>query len=400
LKIKIILSFFIVLGLTFGLLTGCNDEPTSLGSNLLKDSDLINLRVIDSDTTSGFVQKYSTFRDSILTGSSTRILLGKIGNLESKVLIKFFIPVLDSIATAVKNNEVNVVDSWIELTPNYSIGDTSVPLRFTAHVINSKWSSNKFNSDSLADLDYDQTDVTNGFYDTDSTISFHISTTVAMDWLKRRVDSNLNDDNGLLLIPTSDNIVLGFQAITQFPQSVYPTLKIVVEKVGSFTDTLSATPTRDIHIVSGETPVNTGQSIILEDGIANRAKVWIDFSSIPKFSIINKATLTFKIDKDNSLEGSVKSDTLNLFFYNDSASNKIAPTNEIGKVNLIRNNTDGTYSGDISGFVQRWVDGRKNQGFRLNLSDENRALSKVALFDNRAPKEKQPHLLIYITERN
>ncbi len=384
--------FGFILGLIlFVSLTACDDDPASLGVDLLPGSDFLNLVHADSRQLN-LPQNVSVFTDSISTGSSSRILLGKFENLEAWMLIKFNFVLPDSITNALKNGEITILNSWIELQPNYILGD-SVFNNFTFEVrrINARWNPNTFTADSLITLDYDNTNLARNFSYSDTTIRFDFSNDVVSGWLKRQVDDTQPDDNGILFVPLTGNMVLGFQALTFKPEDPQPVLKIVLEKQGEFTDTISATPTSDLHVIKGNQPQSIPGSFILQDGLPLRAKYRIDLSTLPQNSAVNKARLTFFINKEATVQGSVPSDSLELYIYSDSLKNSVE--RRYGRV-VLKRQADA-YSGDVTSFIQRWLNGLDNQGMRINLTDEARALSKIVLYSpSAADTDKKPLLEI------
>jgi len=369
----------------------CDDDPTSLGVDLLPDSDFLEL-VHTNSRELNLQQKVSVFTDSISTGSSSRILLGKYDNLEAWMLIKFNFVLPDSITNALKNNELTIIDSWIELQPNYILGDSVFTnFMFSVYRINARWNPNTFTADSLDMLDYDNTDLADNFSYSDTTIQFAFSQDVAFGWLKRQIDDTQPDDNGILFVPRTDNMVLGFQGLVFNPQDPQPELKIVLEKQNEFIDTISATPTSDVHIIKGTQPQAIPGTFILQDGLPQRAKYWIDLSKLPQNTAINKATLTFYVNTEATVQGSEKSDSLALYVYSDSLKNSIEKN--YGRV-ILKREFD-TYTGDVTSYVQRWINGLDNQGIRLNLTDEARALSKIVLYSPAvADTNKKPLLEI------
>ncbi len=387
-KFGILLIFSVLISV----LVSCNDDPTSLGTDLLPDSDFLNLVHVNSKELN-LDQKAWSFTDSISTGGSSRILLGKYGNVESWMLIKFFYIFPDSLVSFWKDGKLTISKTWVELKPDYLLGDSVLNnFSFEVRRIKSSWSSASFNLDSLNSLVYDAENLAGNLsFETDSLIRFDLPTEIPLLWLTGQAEnsSTIDKENGILFIPNSSNMVLGFQALAEFTQNPLPQLKIVVEKSGAFTDTLTATPTSDIHIVKGTYPKTVPGTFVLQDGLPVRAKFWIDLNKIPAKMPINKATLTFFVNKEQSVEGSIKSDSLALYVYSDSLANKI--NKNYGRIILKR--SSDTYTGDVTSFVQRWINGIANEGIRINLTDESRALSKIVLYSNEAADTSKRPLL-------
>jgi len=103
-------------------------------------------------------QQSKFYSDSLDLTSSKMLMLGKHGNVESTMLLKFLIFLPDSLKEAVNNKTLQILSSTIEMDPIYTYADKSNPFDFTVHKINSSWNSLTFTKDSLAHLDYEDID--------------------------------------------------------------------------------------------------------------------------------------------------------------------------------------------------------------------------------------------------
>ncbi len=96
-----------------------------------------------------------------------------------------------------------LISSWIELYPNYWIGDSS-NFSFTAKKINTHWNSVEIDEDSINNIraqlgDNILTDYE--FAASDTVIKFNIGNDVVSKWVNTAVDATLPDDNGIMLKP-------------------------------------------------------------------------------------------------------------------------------------------------------------------------------------------------------
>ncbi|HSP86818.1 MAG TPA: hypothetical protein VLN45_01690, partial [Ignavibacteriaceae bacterium] len=128
-------SIFLIL---FSTITyfNCNDEPTSIGKDILNQfGDLINSGIISSDSLNQ-ISSYSHPKE-VSFSSSERLLLGISDNINASVLIKFDTALPDSIEEDLIDNEITVTSVTVEFHKTYSFGDTIAPFDFTVHKINS-----------------------------------------------------------------------------------------------------------------------------------------------------------------------------------------------------------------------------------------------------------------------
>jgi len=392
LKIKYWLIVPAIISLFF--LISCSDDPTSIGNKLIPGKDRLNTEVIDSKT-GAFDQSFTSFqKDSLYYGSSNRLLLGKYENISSEALISFLILLPDSTKEQLENSEINLISSWIEIYPNYWIGDSS-NFSFTAHKINIPWNSIEVNEDTVNEIHssigpdiIDSFDYTAG----DTVIKFSLPDDLMNDWVGRAYDDSFPENYGVLLAPNTGNGIVGFQGLANFPSYLFPKLFLLFEKPGEFIDTVLSNPKLDIHLPVGDRLIEPSNEIILQSSINVRGKLKFDLSTVPTDVIVNSALLEFFIDEPFSFEGTVKSDTIAVSFFQNASTDSI--TTSFGRYPITK--SDDKYSGEIRQFVQRWLDGEPNEGLEVKLSDESRSASAIYLYSSTHPDESlRPRLTIY-----
>ena len=145
LRIRLFISLLLLV-----IAIGCSDDPNSVGNALIPENDKLKILTIDSETDS-FEQEFVSFRkDSLFFGNSKRLLLGEYRNVSSDVLLRFFIILPDSIKTLLESTDsVSLRSSWIELYPDYWLGDKS-SVDFLVNEIQTSWNPVEFNEDSLS----------------------------------------------------------------------------------------------------------------------------------------------------------------------------------------------------------------------------------------------------------
>lgn len=380
----------------FFIALACNDDPTSVGDSLIPDGDRIAFQKIDSYN-NNFNQTFSTFsKDSLFYGHSKRILLGSYNNLSIDMLIGFGILFPDSIRDGLKKSEISLKSSWIEMEPNYWLGNKS-HFEFSVKEIKQNWSSNNFNNDTLNAVKSslgNEVLLQDTYSFTDSLIKFSIEQQIVNKWIMQAVENSLSINDGLYFSPVSNTGIVGFQAIARYTKSKYISLNMVFEKQGEIIDTITAVQSSDLHVVTSTTPEENENSLILQSSSSIRGKLWFDVSSVPANAILNKATLNLCIDELKTEIGNVKTDTVAISFFENKNENII--NKKYGIAALLKK--DKNYSGDIRKFVQRWINGEDNEGMEIKLSDENKSANTIAFYKSDCQVDSlRPRLTIFYT---
>lgn len=373
------------------ILISCSNDPNSVGSLLIPEKDAIKTKTLEL-----FADSIESFqKDSINFGSSSTLLLGNYNNISSKVLLAFLINLPDSIKDPYTNNEANLKSAWIEIYPNYWLGD-KIDISFTVHKINQSWNPLTFNFDSLSFIESSiGEDILSSlsYTEGDSVIGFTIDNNLVENWVKRSFDSSVEFNNGVLLAPTSNSsTIFGFQALTSFPLDRYTTLFLEFEKPGEFVDTVLSAPNLDIHLPLGEKTVDPNNGIVLQGGISSRGKIKISSQNIPDNIVINNALLDVYIKSTD--EGTISSDTIAVSFLSDFTNSTV--NKNFGRYPLVKEGNK--YSGDIRQFVERWIDGEANEGLEIKLSDEIIRANSVTVYGTKDISFTPKLTLFYTTK--
>ena len=372
---------------------GCSDSPSSIGGDLLSQ-DLINVLVLDSNTDSLY-QTTKVYRQPIPLSGAERLLLGKKDNIEAGILIKFFILLADSIDQQLDNGELTVTSAYVKFNGNYVFGDSTAVLDYTVHKINSEWSAG-FTSDSLSLLNYDAIDASLNKNISDTLNSFNFSTDLAMNWLKSVSDTNSSLNHGIYIKPSSNsNKVVGYQALTTFDLPI-PYAYIVIEKPGEYIDTLSYVPLVDLSVVIGSIADIGSDNIAIQGGINTDAKLFFDFSSLPKDGVVNYAQLTLTLDSVKTVTGSSFTNSLRVNLVTDSTSLAVDST-----LSLFIARENNTFKGDITPFIQKALIDNNNQGYLISAGDRLNGVELFAVKNSSALNSQvKPNLqIIYTTKK-
>lgn len=375
-KLKFIISFFLLTAIAS--FFSCTDEPASLGIELIS-SDYVTVKTYDSinDTIS---QSSSYFKRVIPLGTADWFLVGRYQDntnpsldITASSLLKFVFGLADSLKSDLNSDNINVLDSWIELTNRYTFTDTLGTMNFSVHKVNSYWTSFGFTIDSLPQLQYDMVDVSSDFSISDTMYTFHIDENLPLGWMKNAADNTVGSNYGIYLEPSmSSNKVLGFQALTPVSSNA-ARLFVVIEKPGVYTDTINGFVSADISLVDGPEPNLSTDLMCVQSSVAINSKLTFDIGVLPPGIVINKAELIVSADSINSIKGSGFSNNLiaKYLSYADSLNT------EGNSVTLVYNNNQ--FIGDITAFVRSWVTKNENYGLLLEAGNQVLGLELFAL---------------------
>jgi hypothetical protein len=392
LKLRYIISL-ILLTVTLSFIS-CSDEPSSIGIDLL-GSDYIVVKTYDSinDTIN---QSSSYFKKVIPLGNSDWILVGVKQDINASSLLKFIFGLADSLKNDVKANNINVLDSWIQLRSRYTYTneDTLATMNFTVHKVNSFWSPTAFTIDSLSKLQYEINDVSSDFTISDTLYTFHINENLPLSWMKNSADNTLESNFGIYLAPTPASAkVVGFQALTPV-SSEAAKLFVVIAKPGVYTDTINGFISADISLIDGDLPALPAGLIGVQSSIAVKSKLTFDLSMIPPGVIINRAELIIKSDSINSIKGTRINNSLKAYYlrYADSLNTEGNP------ITLIFDNNQ--FNGDITNFVRTWIARGQNYGILLEAGSQLLGLDLFALKGSDYPVvSERPRIKITYTQQ-
>jgi hypothetical protein len=397
---RIILSIKILsaIVLTFIILNivSCSQDPSSIGSPFL-NKDLINLDSLDSfkDT---LLPSSSTYKHIISLGYSSNLLLGIKGNNVATMLLSFNIYLPDSIKADLINNPnaLEVASATVQLYKSYNYGDSTLPLDYTVHSVNSPWTSTGFTIDSLPALQYDATDVSSNKSFTDTLYQFNLSNDLILRWLNIYANSQ-TPDNGVVVIPTQNTSkIVGFYALTPATSVDIPYLVVVLNKPGVYSnDTLKFSTTSDLSVISGNPPQYQTEDIFVQSSVELESRIQFDLSKVPQHAIINYAELQLTFDTTQSVFGSSYTDQLTANFITDSTHIDSLSTNAV-----TLNRIGSLYTGNITSYVQNWLSTKINEGIQIRSGTYDTGLELWALKgSNASDRSVRPRLKIIYTNK-
>ncbi|MBU2472306.1 MAG: DNRLRE domain-containing protein, partial [Bacteroidetes bacterium] len=247
---------------------GCSQDPSSVGKNLLLDSDKLM-----TDTLTITSEKSSSYPITTSNNSPT-LMVGRSNGVVAEMLLQFGPFVVD---TAIANSIISVK---IKMLPNYSFKDTTGTMAVSMHRMPIPWNESTFNADSLTTYDINPIDVPSiAINSRDSLIEFPLDNSIVSNWLKGE------KNNGIILVPKlSSDIILG---VTSYVNSTSddrrPQIEILYRLPADTADkTLTLRTVQDATIFSGVRPTSSDSLFYVQGGLIERGKIFFDVDSIPK----------------------------------------------------------------------------------------------------------------------
>jgi hypothetical protein len=391
--LKYPLSFIaILLFIVINFLT-CSDDPTSIGIDLL-DGDFLIISTIDTKDDT-ITQSSSYFKKVVPLGLSSKLLIGKRDELEATTLMNFVFFIEDSLEQDFLDDNIGVTQAFIELTPtSYIYTDENADYDFTVHEITSNWSI-EFTSDSLANLSFNEEDLSSNKNFTDSIYTFDLNNEFVLQWIKNSIDASLGTNNGIYFMPTvNTGKVVGFEALTP-TSSDAAKLKVVIEKPGSFVDTIRAFIFADVSTIVSDLPVLPAADIGVQASTTIQSRLFIDLSEVPRDIIINKAELILTEDTLSSITGSSFNPNLAVFRITDSSDVTI---DESTGTLLVKNKN--TFTGNITSLITFWITSEDNQGMVIRSASLTEGIELFAIKGSgHSELSERPRLRIVYTSR-
>ncbi|MFC2103008.1 hypothetical protein ACFLSS_01120, partial [Bacteroidota bacterium] len=340
-------------------------------------------------------QSSSFFKKVIPLGFSSKILLGKRGNTEASVLMRFAFAINDSMKDDFLEDRININNAYIELIPSYTYTDTLAPFDFSVHKINNNWSLTEFTGDSLDNLSYENDDLSSNKNFTDSLYTFNLDNDLISSWIKFSIDTSLGKNFGIYYKPDmGTGKIIGFEAFT-FTSTDAAKLKVIVEKPGSYIDTISGFIFGDVSAVKTEDPMNTTGKIVVQASSTLQSKLFFDLSTIPKNIIINRADLIIQEDTLNSVIGTGFGTNLSVYMITDADSNIVDESSGV-----ILAESANVFSANITDIINFWYSGGENSGMIIRSASIIDGLNLIALKGSGYQVESErPRLKIVYTSR-
>lgn len=390
-KIRIVLSVLIFAA--GALISGCSEDPSSVGSGILPDK--ISIKEYNSAIDAPVAQS-ANFSKVLSLNNAGIFLVGRSEGVNATSLIRFDFSIFPY-KTDLLNDSLTILSAQVRLTPFYNFGDTASVLPLEVYKVYTNWSSGTITADSAGELVAPRVDrIVSGsreFFD--SLYKFKISTDLVKEWLMAASSDTLGYiDNGIMLSSAANaSKIVGFRSFSGDP-NIIPSIELILQKPGSYTDTVVYNLLEDIHFVEGAAPSIPAGRLFTRSGMVDFTSLSFDISSVPVTASINKATLTLHIDSLSSRWGDEYNDALVAFFMSDSAS-KTYESVTSGRLNR----SGWTYTGEVTSIITRMRFQKNNQGFAISPGSQVEGVERFVFYPPTHPDTTlRPVLKIYYSE--
>jgi len=369
----------------------CSDEPTSIGD--IPPRNTIGLITINSNDDSLSQSSSYHHTKDVKLSTASRLLIGRINDeINASILIKFETSLPDSIKDDILNDSITVTSAVMEFKQVYSFGEENAEFDFTVHKALENWSID-ITEDSMVQVDPADSKLSREVNDSITTIT--LNNQLLQEWLDITADTSLSGNYGVHIIPTGlTQKVLGYQAITSNFTNV-PFIRVVIEKPGAYTDTISFFSTADLTVMKGTIPSLSSENIIVRSGFVINATLAFDFSNIPENIIVNKAELILTLDTLETKAGSPYIPSLQAYFLFDSTN-----TDSVSSSSIRLSRFSNIFTGQITSYVRAWLDNINNQGMLLTSTDPLNGVERFVIKGSNAPASVKPLLRITYTKLN
>jgi hypothetical protein len=381
--------------------SGCADEPSSLGLNMIPPGDTSSVRIFDSyiDT---MVITAINHRKLTNTSGSGNLMVGKTAAYDSKGLLQFY--GLDTGYTTWLVNSATLTLKYRNYYFPSSHSDSLGQIGFDVYKITKGLNLSTITLDSVNSSTFGTVSQGNytGFPTADTQIvDISLNTQMVKDWLINAKDTGYANKNyGIVLSPSSASTVIkGFYSASYNNNDLKPELKIILSKNNVF-DTLKYDATASTSLAN-TTISQTSELFYLQCGVSYIETMKFDMSKIPSNATINDVQLYLTLDSAASiLSPSQASKIIGAERITDTAAGIVTD-------NIAYNSTiiSGKYVIRlISGFTpspfQRWLLGEPNYGIYLRPSTIQLNLDMYAFYNTTASDPAtRPRIVIKYTPR-
>ncbi len=387
---KIVHAFSI---LSLFLLSACSDDPSTLGTGLLEQDQLIITNI--SSVNDSLPQQSYSFKRIIQLGSTDRILLGQYDGVDAKIIVKYLMNLPSSFKDAIQKDSFKIESAKIVFLPRYTYGDTNAVFPTYAvqgHEITENWDFLKVRSDSIPAYNQSK-DILTQKNAPDSLYTFLVDTAIVMQWIKNNYDTIAYKNYGMLLrmsVPSPK--IMGFQAYSSSATTSNPRIEVRLKKIdGKVDTTITFYSFADVHTVEGAVPVLANDEIVVRAGVTVASRLYFDLTRLPKHIVINKATLTLTADTLKSQNGTIGKNAIDVFYITSLTGDSTVSieVNSMGTLSYSK----GVYTGDVTAIVTKLV-GTANNGVLISANGQSEGTAKFFLKSSKAEYAKRPNLVI------
>lgn len=368
---------------------GCGDDPASVGSGLIPDK--VSIKEYDSETDS-VVKSSENFRRVVSLNSASYFLAGRADGITASSLIRFDFSIFPY-KTDLKNDSLIIRSAKVRLSPFYYYGDTSSQLPLEVYKVYNNWSSGTLTNDSIPDLIVPRENliVPGSQFTSDSVYTFNLQNSIVKEWLYSASDTTGFVNNGILITGAANATkIAGFRSFST-DENIIPSIELVLEKSGTYVDTVIYFLLEDIHVLEGGALSLPADRMLVRSGFVDLSKLYFDISKLPAGAIINKAVLTLHVDTLNTKTGDNFENILYAYFMSDSVTNQYenATSSQLNRVGA-------TYTGEVTSIITRMRFQNNNQGIAITPGSFTDGVERFVLYSTTHPDVNlRPRLKIY-----
>lgn len=344
-------SIIIFIILSIGLVSGCVDEPNPVGSSILAEEDIANVRVDTLIATS-----HSSLYNLINTQGVSKIMLGKYQTYQAWMCIKF-----SGWPDSLVGQIASVESVKIQMRTTYHFGDSTALLSFSIHRAASSWIGDSLTLDSLLQNPsyyYDNNLITTtsvvGLGDTDI-VEFDIpDTALVRTWFTSNTDT-IHANEGLILRPTNSSVIKGFYPFNYTDATYNPQLIVKYVKSDSQTGwyTHKYGFSKYLSKVDQANPLNNNDLVYIQNGISYRGVLSFDSILIINPRSIYRAILEVTL---NPTASRFNSYTYECLYARSADNNGIADGNLVAKSEAPSDiNGQRVYKFYVTNFIKLWT---------------------------------------------
>jgi len=387
-------------------MSACKDSPNEFGDDFIPANDRYSFYLCDTTSASDSTYYNETYPE--YKSLAEAIVIGKLDDMESSAIVRFPMSAPDSIKTMLQAGTINIKSCWVKMNALYYSGGKNSTFDFTVHRITDSIDVTYLTSSQFNNVSYEAADVSYSHFFDDTLATFGLNNSLITDWIMVQTsDSNNYPRNyGLMIKPTSStNKMMSFLA---YETSLGNAIKVYFEfeKPGVYTDTLSAYATADTYSASCSAPTNTENYMTLVGAVTYKNKIYFDMPDLPSNAVMNKATLELFLDSTKSYLSTAVDTSydaggaiINVGIITEKNTLTIDTTNVL-YVSL-SSLTPNKYLGDITAFIQQWINTGNNYGLILSIYGEEYDASKLVFYGTKySVASLRPRLKIIYSLRN
>jgi hypothetical protein len=398
-KVFILLSVLIA--------TACKDSPNSLGDDFIPNLDKYTFYQTDTASVKDSTYLNESYPEAKVYTED--MIVGKWGDYQSYGFLRFPMSAPDSIINMLRAGTINIKSTWVSMVSNYYLGESNADYDFSVHRITSDISLNNVSSSTFPNFTYDSEDISSARTFNDTLATFELSSSVIKNWILLHSSDSLSyqKNYGVILKPTaSTNKVKGFLG---YHTSLGNSIKIyfAFEKPGVYVDTLSAFATINSYYATKPFPDETDKYIYVNGTVTYKNKIHFKLPTLPTNAVMNLATLELWFDSTKSYKPSLSKTTYSelgstvAVGYVTTPNSVTLDTASVLDLYQLSSPNRHKYKGDITKFVQKWINTGKNYGLILSLYDEEYDPSRLVFCGSNYPDvSMRPRLRITYSLRN